>query len=93
MRLEYVIWRDHWSSGDDWVDIDEEVDTPLAPLLCQSVGWVLSEDRKMLKLVSNLDGEPDVADHGFGVTLILKDAIVSRVPLAVPVKTRRRKRQ
>lgn len=78
MRLELVTWLDHYDGGSDWTSLEEAAAEEMSPLVCQSVGWVLAEDRRILRLVSNLDGKPGEAEHGFGVMNILKSDIVSR---------------
>lgn len=78
LRLELVTWLDHWDGGSDWVPLDQEAAEKLEPLRCRSVGWVLAEDARMVRLVANLDGEPSAAEHGFGIMNILKSDIVSR---------------
>ena len=83
VNLEYIEWFDHVSLGDEWEDIDKAAAEKLAPLVCRSVGWVVAEDARAVKLVANLDGEPDTADHGFGMFVILKAAIKRRRKLNV----------
>ena len=84
MRLVWIEFADHYAGSNDWADLDKEAGEPLVPMLCQSVGWVVAEDDRTVKLVANLDGKPDEADNGFGFFSILKSDIVRRVRLHVP---------
>lgn len=81
LPLVLIVWADHWDDGTEWKDLDDEAKAGAEPLPCHSVGWVLSENAKMVKLIQNLDGYPDEANHGFGVMNILKAAILRRVLL------------
>jgi len=84
LKLQLIVWQDHWSDdATEWKDVEEEQSKPVEPLVCHSVGWVLREDAKMVSLISNLDGTPAKPEerHGYGVTHILKAAIVRRVTL------------
>lgn len=93
MELCLIQWRDHYSGGDDWANLDKEASEPLVPMICQSVGWVVAEDARMVKLVANMDGKPDEADNGFGFFLILKSDIVRRTRIDVTeAKPRKGKR-
>ena len=84
MKLQLILWTDHWSDdATEWKDVEEEMAKPVEPLVCHSVGWVLREDAKMVSLIANLDGDPRKPEerHGYGVTNILKGAIVKRITL------------
>lgn len=84
MILTYLEFYDHFSEGDDWTDVDELKTEALEPLVCRSVGWVVSENKRMVRLVANFDGPPETAGRGFGIFCILKADIIRRVELAIP---------
>ena len=84
MKLQLIRWADHYSDDDGaWKSLEEERKKPVFPMVCQSVGWVLREDKDTVTLVANLDGRPSkTADlHGYGLTHVLKATIVRRVTL------------
>lgn len=76
--IELIVWEDHYSIGDGWIDINELEETGLKdPLLITSVGFVINENKKTLVLV---DG---VGDHGRtpGHIVLLQSAIRHRTVL------------
>lgn len=80
MRLLYVEWVDHYSQGDgEWAAVAKLKADPVTSLVCRSVGWLVRDDGKYIRLVANLDGKP--AENGFGVMNILKRAVRRRVEL------------
>lgn len=84
MELVYIEWRDHFSDGDDWVELDEENGPEsMAHLVCRSVGWVLAEDETTVRLIANLSDDPETAERGFGIFNIMKGAIVKRKRLRI----------
>lgn len=83
MKLELIHWADHYSPNGDseWADIDETAKAEIEPMICQSVGWVITEDDKHIRLLANLNGSTEEASQGFGAFIILKAAIVKRKKL------------
>jgi len=80
--LVYIVWLDHWSETDtNWADIAGMDDDP-QPQEVHSVGWVVSENAKCVRLVPNFGGDPsglgDDAPDGYGATTIVKAVIKSR---------------
>ncbi len=84
MILAYIEFLDHYSDGDEWTDLDELKSPAFEPVVCRSVGWVLAENKKMLKLITTIDGDPETAGRGFGIFCIVKADIVRRVDLVIP---------
>ncbi len=84
MILTYLEFFDHFTDGDDWEDLaDIKAEAP-EPLVCRSVGWVAAENKRMIKLVANLDCDPEADGRGFGVFCVLKADVIRRVELPIP---------
>ena len=49
--LEWVVWRDHFTTG-DWRDLNDA--DLIKPDLSDSIGWVLAEDDARLVLVQTV---------------------------------------
>lgn len=78
--LVYVEWFDHFSSDNmDWTNITKIEEEEMDPVLCRSVGWIVKENKRILRLCSHFDGDPgNDAEAGFAVMNIIKSAIVKR---------------
>ena len=75
MKLVLVDWFDHSSSPDGWHDI-EEYQTESFPLACQSVGWVVHEDKDIMVIVPHRYLPRDgYKQRGSGDLTVLKRAI------------------
>lgn len=71
--LLLVSWLDH-SSSTEWKSLKEVSESQ--PYTCTTIGWLIHEDRKTIKLCNSLVKEdPDTVG---GESLILKKNIVSR---------------
>lgn len=84
--LLYVEWWDHHSQ-DEWC-ADEDVDD--APLLVKTVGWLHSENDKVLVVYGNYSGENNTKPYSNLMT-ILQGTIHRRVPLTKPAKPKNKK--
>lgn len=51
MKHVYVKWEDH-SSGNGWAK-NEDIDTK--PVVVETTGWVLKEDKRVLVLINTID--------------------------------------
>lgn len=80
-RLELIRWQDHHTESEDWTPVDAAKSPDFGPLICESVGWVLAENAECVRLAANRDGDSRSAENVFGTFVILKSAIVTRVPL------------
>ncbi len=89
MHLEYVEFLDHYSGSEEWTSMEEASNPHFEPMKCRSVGWVVAENKKMIRLLANLDDDPDTAEHGFGIFNVLKSDIVRRVRLTIPEAKRK----
>lgn len=80
LRLLYVEWIDHHNDDNlDWKKVEDLRSEEIPEVVCRSVGWLVKDDGRYIRLVPHLDGTP--GDHGFGAMNILKAAIVRRVTL------------
>lgn len=91
MILTYIEFYDHYTDGDEWTELEHLADaSDLEPMVCRSVGWLVAENRQMVKLIANIDGSPMTAARGFGSFNILKRDILRRVSLPLPKRKARR---
>lgn len=82
MKLEIIKYYDHCTEfGDEWKDATETCLERLEPLTCVSVGWIIAENEKCLRLVPHFNGDPGEASECFGSYCILKAAIAERTVL------------
>lgn len=53
--LVCITWEDHWgTAGGGWRPQDA---TDMKPMLCQTVGWVIAQDKDRLLTASSHDGQ------------------------------------
>lgn len=70
--LLYVEWDDHWGGfGGGWERVDEG---HTEPVKCRSVGWIVYEDRRGIKLASTYNN----AGRFTGVSYLLKACITKK---------------
>lgn len=72
-RLVKITWQDsrHPFSGWQWVDEMKEIE----PTICESVGWLVKEDEKVLILAASITTDSDGDSQVSGVVDIPKRAI------------------
>ena len=70
MKMVRVDWLDAMSDDNTWQELDELAKQTLKPVTC--VGWILSEDKENIILVSSFDED---AQMGGGGSTIAKDSI------------------
>lgn len=82
MKLERVEFYDHFSS-DDWESVESMRKADFGGMVSVSVGWVLAENDRAIRICANIDGTEDEAERCWGCFVILKSTILKRVPLEV----------
>ena len=85
MRIELVIWDD--AHGSNAAGEDKE---PLAGYETHSVGWVIAEDSKYLRIA--MDTWPKSPGDHHTATTIPKAIILKRIVLQQPTKKARKKK-
>lgn len=51
----YIRWEDHYGvSNGGWMDDDK---VTIAPLVCETVGWIVKQNKKRLATVHSHDGQ------------------------------------
>ena len=83
MTLVYIEWVDSYGCSPDWTPIEP---VEIAPLHCQSVGWLLHDGDECKTIVPHLSQEhhPGTIQQGCGDMTIPATAITKIVPLTIP---------
>jgi len=76
MRVVKIVWLDHCSFGDEWLEIENFKDKSYSPTTVTSYGVIIKEEEKYLILTGHHS-----KDMCHSAMCILKKCIVSREEL------------
>ena len=74
-KIQKIDWDDHCSAGTGWFDKSEARDQALK---CESVGWVVKENTKIVTLAQNKNSNTDIVAD---LIVIVKSCITKRKTL------------